>query len=152
MRDVSLYFFILPSIFVQAFLPSKPFSLSSHSRMLHNIQSRQFLSAADSSNGMALDIGAYIIALSFGALYSSDLHYLISLPLIIHPVVVSTKTLSSENFLKHFCDQNNYVMKSSTVDNLDTINSQKKAIIVVDAGSITDKNSDDLQKVSTMPY
>jgi hypothetical protein len=41
-------------------------------------------------------------------------------------------------------------MKASTVDNLDTMNSQKKAIIVVDAGSITDKNSNDLQKVSIM--
>jgi hypothetical protein len=75
---------------------------------------------------------------------------LISLRLIIHSVVVSTKTLSSESFLKHFCEENNYVMKASTVDNLDTINSQKKAIIVVDAGSITDKNSNDLQKVSIM--
>jgi hypothetical protein len=75
---------------------------------------------------------------------------LISLRLIIHSVVVSTKTLSSENFLKHFCEENNYVMKASTVDNLDTMNSQKKAIIVVDAGSITDKNSNDLQKVSIM--
>lgn len=70
----------------------------------------------------------------------------------VFPVVVSTKTVTSENFLKHFCDENNYVMKASTVDKLDTINSQKKAIIVVDAESITDKNSNELQKVSFMHH
>jgi hypothetical protein len=43
------------------------------------------------------------------------------------------------------------MIKASTVDQLDMINSQKKAIIVVDAGSITDKNLSDLQKVSPMP-
>jgi hypothetical protein len=52
----------LPSIFVQAFLPSKQLSLSSQATMFHNTQSRQFLSAADSSNGMALEIGASMIS------------------------------------------------------------------------------------------
>lgn len=80
-----------------------------------------------------------------------ELNHLIFLPWKTYTVVVSTKTAASENFLKHFCDENNYMIKASTVDQLDMINSQKKAIIVVDAGSITDKNLSDLQKVSPMP-
>lgn len=66
-------------------------------------------------------------------------------------VVVSTNSCTAVDFLNQFALQNEVVLQSALVGSLNTANSNKNAISVIDASSITANDVHTLKQVDMTP-
>lgn len=66
-------------------------------------------------------------------------------------VVVSTSSCTAVDFLNQFALQNKVVLQSALVGSLNTANSNKNAISVIDASSITANDVHTLKQVDITP-